>query len=229
MYVYKWLQKRPCRGRRAMVSTPQLLDMNCRAKSKWQEPSNPPPAETNTSTATILEHVRVNAAAEYYNLPQLKELANIKIQNVIETAWSPDGFLDGVEEVYNSTNDKDLRKLVGKAAADHIAELICLERFVALEVDKDFTLGIIKCMSKAEKSLNRELTHEKRLHTNLKMKYVGEEDWYKLENCLQIIHNTDHCRNCGKAFPCYIERSGWGNESSFILRCSSCRCRHTNN
>ena len=40
---------------------------------------------------TLLGHVRVNAVADYYDIPQLKELANTKIRHIIETNWSPYG------------------------------------------------------------------------------------------------------------------------------------------
>jgi hypothetical protein len=40
---------------------------------------------TKARTAEILlGHVRVNTIADYYDIPQLKELANTKIQHIIE-------------------------------------------------------------------------------------------------------------------------------------------------
>ena len=51
---------------------------------------------TKARTAEILlGHVRVNAIADYYDIPQLKELASTKIQHIIETQLVSTRFLRG--------------------------------------------------------------------------------------------------------------------------------------
>lgn len=48
----------------------------------------------------LLGCVRVNAVTDYYDIPQLKELMNMKIQHITETNWSLYGFIEVVKEVY---------------------------------------------------------------------------------------------------------------------------------
>src|SRR2546423_15473800 len=88
---------------------------------------------TKARTAEILlGHVRVNAIADYYDIPQLKELANTKIQHIIETNWSPHGFSEVVKEVFNSTTDRALREIMSLTAVAHIEELLEFEDFAEL-------------------------------------------------------------------------------------------------
>ncbi|WAO87687.1 BTB domain-containing protein [Fusarium falciforme] len=46
----------------------------------------------------------------------------------------------------------------------------------------------------------------------------------KIDDLLDIVENRDDCRNCGNDFGCWIEDV----DTSFILRCDNCRCRHYN-
>ncbi|KAJ4184932.1 hypothetical protein NW755_008846 [Fusarium falciforme] len=46
----------------------------------------------------------------------------------------------------------------------------------------------------------------------------------KIDDLLDIVENRDYCRNCGNDFGCWIEDV----DTSFILRCDNCRCRHYN-
>jgi hypothetical protein len=38
------------------------------------------------TTEILLRNVRVNAIADYYDIPRLKQLANTKIQHVLKTS-----------------------------------------------------------------------------------------------------------------------------------------------
>ena len=58
-----------------------------------------------TTTNITLHHVHVNAIADYYNIPQLKELANTKIQYILKTSWSADGFPDVIKDVFSWTGN----------------------------------------------------------------------------------------------------------------------------
>ncbi len=57
-----------------------------------------------TTNEIVLHHVHVNAIADYYDIPQLKQLVKTKIQNVLKTSWSAEGFSNVVKEVYSSTD-----------------------------------------------------------------------------------------------------------------------------
>src|SRR5213079_28010 len=102
----------------------------------------------------------VNVIADYYDISQLKELANTKIQQILETAWSADGFCDVVKEVFSSTNDKALHKIMSLTAAAHIEELVELEDFAALDVMGDFAIGIMRNMMAARKAKEESCVRE---------------------------------------------------------------------
>jgi hypothetical protein len=99
---------------------------------------------TRPTTANItLRHVYVNAIADYYDIPQLKELANTKIQHILGTSWSADGFPDVIRDVFSLTGDLALHNIITLIAAERIKELIKLKDFVELDVISDFAIGII--------------------------------------------------------------------------------------
>jgi hypothetical protein len=108
----------------------------------------------------LLRHVHVNAIADYYDIPPLKELANTKIKHLLETSWSADGFSHVVKEVFNATRDTALHNMVTSAAAAHIEELLELDDFTALEVMSDFAIGIIRTTIAARKA-NEESSRQK--------------------------------------------------------------------
>jgi hypothetical protein len=100
------------------------------------------------TTKILLRSVCVNVIADYYDIPQLKQLANTKIQ----TSWSADGFSDVIKEVFSSTSDKALRNIMTLTAATRIEELLELEDFVALEVMSDFAISVIRNTIAAHKA-----------------------------------------------------------------------------
>ena len=194
---------------------------------------------TKARTAEILlGHIRVSVIADYYDIPQLKKLANTKIQHIIETNWSPHGFSEVVKEVFNSTTDRELREIMSLAATAHIEELLQSEDFAELDVMSDFAIGIIRNMFatyKADKSsTSRELQDMKHRLRSLKADYdnersareheTGKAD--RISHCLEILSGTQSCRNCDADFACYVERGGTHSKPQYTLRCAKCYCRH---
>jgi hypothetical protein len=163
---------------------------------------------TKVGTAKILlGRVRVNAVVDYYDIPQLKELANTKIQHIIETNWSPHGFLEVVKEVFNSTTDRELREIISLTAAAHIEELLEFEDFTELDVMSDFAIGIIRNMFATykadESSTSRELRDIKHRLQSLEADYsnkrsarereTGKADY--ISYYLEIFLKTQSYRN----------------------------------
>jgi hypothetical protein len=196
---------------------------------------------TKAGTAEILlGHVRVNAVADYYDIPQLKELTNTKIRHIIETNWSPYGFSEVVKEVFNSTTDMELREIMSLTAAAHIEELLEFEDFAELDVMNDFAIGIIRNMFATYKanegSTSRELQDMKHRLQSLEVDYSNERSAREREtgkadrinHCLEILLKTQSCRNarCDADFTCYVERGGTTYEPQYTLRCAKCHCRH---
>ena len=114
---------------------------------------------TRPTTANItLRHVHVNTIADYYDIPQLKELANIKIQYILGTSWSANGFPNVVKDVFNLTGDLALHNIITLKAAEHIEELVKLKDFAELDVISDFAIGIIRTAITASKDMEENFT-----------------------------------------------------------------------
>jgi len=199
----------------------------------------------------LLRNVHVNAIADYYDIPQLRQLANTKIQSLLETSWAADGFCSIVDEVFNSTRDTALHDVVTSTAASHIEELIDREDFGALEVMSNFAITIMQRIitrGKAKEKLSSLTLHsvasqlqdaEDRLlsaeldgrHQKSLRDYEttrADRTIQRIDDCLDILSRTRVCRNssCRADFNCYVERGGFASEPKYTLRCAKCRCRH---
>jgi hypothetical protein len=204
------------------------------------------------TTEILLRNVRVNAIADYYDIPQLKQLANTKIQHLLKTSWSADGFSDILKEAFNSTSDMALHSIMTLTAATHIEELHELEDFAALEVMSNFSISIIRNTIAAHKakedlstqklqavesqlqyaesrlqSAEQDCTYEKSMHDRETTR--ADRITKNIDDCLNTLSRTSTCRNvrCDADFTCYIERGGPSIEPKYTLRCAKCRCRHT--
>lgn len=196
---------------------------------------------TRPTTANItLRHVHVNAIADYYNIPQLKELANTKIQHILGTSWSADGFPDVVKDVFSLTGDLALHNIITFTAAKHIEELIKLEDFVELDVMSDFAIGIVRTAITAFKDMDKKSTQKlqavqsqlQRTESLLKSAEArcaaAKRKSENIDGCLDSLHKIRTCRNidCGVQFTGYIELGGHLSDPSYILRCSRCQWKH---
>src|SRR5947207_4863159 len=172
------------------------------------------------SAEILLGHVRVNAVADYYDISQLKELANTEIKHIIETNWSPHGFSEVVKEVFNSTTDRELREIMSLATTAHIEELLQFEDFAELDVMSDFAIGIIWNMFatyKADEGLTSwELRDMKDRLQSLEVDYSSERSAHayeagrvgriseSIDHCLEVLSRMRSCCNacCNADFTC---------------------------
>jgi len=106
-----------------------------------------------TTAYITLHHIYINAIANYYNIPQLKELINIKIQYILETSWSVDRFPNIVKDIFSLIGDLALYNIITLIAAKHIKELIKLRDFIELNVISNFAIGIIRTAITASKDI----------------------------------------------------------------------------
>ncbi|OCK99066.1 uncharacterized protein K441DRAFT_541126, partial [Cenococcum geophilum 1.58] len=113
-----------------------------------------------TTAYIILRHVYINIIADYYNIPQLKELANIKIQYILGTGWSANGFPNIIKDVFSLIGDLALYNIITLTAAKHIKELIKLKDFTELDVISDFAIGIIRTTITASKDIEENFTQK---------------------------------------------------------------------
>jgi len=77
--------------------------------------------EYETDDSNLLNHSRVYALAEKYDMPALKELARAKFEIAMACYYDSPEFADAIEEVYCSTIDSDrgLRDVVLQAFRTH--------------------------------------------------------------------------------------------------------------
>jgi len=220
----------------------QLDDADASSPSKLDNSSGDnKDTTTRPTTANItLRHVHVNAIADYYNIPQLKELANTKIQHILGTSWSADGFPNVVKDVFSLTGDLALHNIITLTAAEHIEELVKLEDFVELDVMGDFAIGIVRTAITAFKDIDEKSTQKLQAvqsqlqQTESLLKFVearcaaAERKSDNIDDCLDSLRKIRTCRNvnCGAEFRGYIELGGHLSDPSYILRCSKCQCKH---
>jgi hypothetical protein len=214
-------------------------------------PGNPPKqTEVQVTPAQILlRHVRVNAIADYYDVQQLRTLANPKIQHILNNTWTAKGFPSVVKEVFSSNADSELKEIMTLTAAEHIEELLKMEDFAALELMSDFTTPLIRTTVATLKSqidaseVEKQVSSQNLRQVKSQLRFVEvalahvksvrrqettrtDDILESIDQCLKTLRKTKRCRNihCGVEFQYYIERGG--NFLEYELRCSRCNCRH---
>ncbi len=111
------------------------------------------PADKDMTTASVfLRHVRVNAAANYYNIVPLRRFANEKVREWLAKTLSTHGLCKVIEEAFSLTTDEDLRNMITATVVERLDELLELKEFKALEVVNPFTLKTLKQMQKVAKA-----------------------------------------------------------------------------
>ena len=186
----------------------------------------------------MLDHVHVNAIADYYDIPRLKHLANTKIRSTLEAAWSAEGFSEVVKEVFDWTSDIKLQSIMAEATVKHIGELIGLDDFTSLELMSGFTAEIMRNMLSAHQDTQSQLRETKislhRMEEELsRNKSLFNEKSARVEriienvnNCHDILTNTKCCRICAVKFTCHIECQVGSKPPKYTLRCSKCYTEH---
>jgi len=159
------------------------------------------------TTEILLRHVKVNAIAHYYDIPPLKQLADTKIQNILET---------NVEQ-----EDFTMVKVISDFALDILRNLIA-----AYKAKEELYTQKLQAAESRLRSIENDYTYEKSLrdHESTRTDHVIEN----INDCLKMLDKTKTCRNprCDAEFTCYIEQGGTVIEPKYILRCARCRCRH---
>ncbi|KAJ3454150.1 hypothetical protein MRS44_018044 [Fusarium solani] len=147
-----------------------MLETSCSATDHETEVSRPrvdvtewhPPhqqTERTEVTEALLCHVRVNAIADYYNIPKLAQLANSKIQSILRDCWSAESFSHVVKEVSASTGDVALHDIITSTAAYHIEELVESQSFADLEVMSEFSIKLLRGCARRIREFEFQLQH----------------------------------------------------------------------
>jgi len=134
------------------------------------EDTGPKAAGEETERTKILEilkiHVRVNAIADYYDIPTLRDVASSKVDGIFaRIGFSINIFLDVLKETMGITSDKGLYQVLGSAAANHLEELILNENFRAIDIMKDgFGGSLLFACAQLMTTTRSSLKTERELH-----------------------------------------------------------------
>ncbi|CEI67519.1 hypothetical protein FVEN_g5618 [Fusarium venenatum] len=179
----------------------------------------------------LISHLRVNAIADYYNIQKLAQLATSKIQAILDKGQSAEVFPQIIQEVSTSNRDPDIDSIIASAAVAHIEELCELEAFQDMEFDDDLTVEMFRACAKRINALERRLDDA---HQNVVTYQELRDDEKKakefvieqMDKSMDLLGETDGCRNCNENFGCYFEKRGPEWQPFYLLRCQNCRCRH---
>ncbi|KPM41905.1 hypothetical protein AK830_g4607 [Neonectria ditissima] len=131
-----------------------------RLSTTASEPQSSAAQSANQATLRLLRHVGMNAIADFYDIEQLRELANSRIEAIFQETAQADGFSIVAETVWSSTSDKKLYNLLTTVAAEHIDQLVKSKSFLNLEEVSDFSSGVFRACAARIAEL------EKQLHCN---------------------------------------------------------------
>jgi hypothetical protein len=117
----------------------------------------------------VLRHIRVNAVADYYDLPLLKARAPEKMETAMAMNWDAHRFLDVVAEGLRTTSDTGLHDALAMTATAHSGELLKLEGFGSSYMSP-FALRVVETMYLRDK-------HMRALATNRLKDLLDREGW----------------------------------------------------
>lgn len=182
-----------------------------------------------------MNHVHVNAIADYYDIKALTELAIEKIQAAYGKDWDKQSFLDATEEALAKTGDGSLHEMMAFLAATHIKELLDDDRFDIL-IDGfggRVLRNRVQQFEPSEEQLRQIITSVKGAFKNSEAQVNTAENRARIitenvQRCHDVLADHSICRNgsCTAEFNCYIEKRGTLNLPIYTLRCTKCQCRH---
>ena len=164
--------------------------------------------------------MHINEIANYYDMPKLVQLANLKIEPTLGSRWSGAAF------------DGGLQSMSGESTRRHIVELTSKE-FAQIHKMRSFTAVLVQYLVEQLYETNRQCKEfngefEKSVASSpeeTEYEYEYEDlAWSReeslresIDQCLNVLYFTKSCRNpgCGVDFYCYIEEEGMYSEPRF--------------
>jgi hypothetical protein len=105
----------------------------------------------------LLLHVEVNSIADYYDVPNLKEMANERIKRLLDHQWIADGFCNVLNQAMSTSTDENLHTILAAVTSAHVEDVIGQDSFSDLELTGKFTtmvlLNVISAQSAKYKAL----------------------------------------------------------------------------
>ncbi|KAG8677667.1 hypothetical protein FPOAC2_03798 [Fusarium poae] len=187
------------------------------------------PEEENVDD--LISHLRVNAIADYYNIEKLAKLSTSKIKAFLDKGQSAEVFPRIIQEVSTSNRDPDIHSIVASAAVTHIERLCDLEAFQDMDLDGNLTMEMFRAYTKKIKELERRLDDAQQnvvTYQQLRDDEIKAKEFVikRMDMSVELLSNTEECRNCQENFGCYFEKKGPEFRPYYLLRCGHCDCRH---
>ncbi|KAH7189658.1 uncharacterized protein B0J16DRAFT_397624 [Fusarium flagelliforme] len=172
----------------------------------------------------LLFHLEVNAIADYYNIPGLRDLAESKVKKIL---LGNNAILPRLLQEVSSGAHANLYAIIAEVAAEtyDISDLFSQDD-TPFKLDPALYSKIIVACGLRMALLKNELK-------DVQGSYKTAQDLIATNKmaiitCHAKLGMTPKCRHCDEKFNCYIENAAvvTDSEPEFMLRCSSCRTRH---
>ncbi|PTB43603.1 hypothetical protein M441DRAFT_164245 [Trichoderma asperellum CBS 433.97] len=201
-------------------------------------PANTAPANTAPATPALvakgtLHHVQVNAIADYYGIQGLGLLANQKIQQAYAVKWDPKSFIASAKAAISVSGDKSLHGVMALLTAQNLKELLKSGELASLV--GEFAASVLHFHAHLLDAARQEQGQAGvQQQSDLQARCQSEEARATriIENIgrlVSVLCEREYCRNgaCQREFGSYIEVIGDPAEPTYVLRCSTCLCRHS--
>jgi hypothetical protein len=218
------------------------LDEEASDDSEWT------PEDIAKNRAILLQHVRVNSIADYYDIQPLAKLSATKIKTRLTSNWHTETFVDILGETLETSGDKTLGNILTTMAAMRIEEVIEVPQFFKLDGITGFPAFLllkIASVRKSEKELAQKKDEEieKLKHELDKEKarmsgsngLIQELEWKRqavtaVDNCHFALWQNERCQECETYFGCIIDKEDLvgevGGPPSYTLTCRACGSAH---
>ncbi|KAB8239979.1 hypothetical protein BDV35DRAFT_399057 [Aspergillus flavus] len=197
-----------------------------------------------TNMAKLLQqHVRVNAIADYYNVPPLVALTVSRVREAVQANWSVADFSFLVQETFATSGDRSIQSLLISIASDRIQELLASTSFNGLDLAPDFVFELLRAVVASNR--DRQAIQDQETQALSGMVHTLESQLEVVRNyrdvamarasrvirninsCVSLLNRTTTCGWCNEGVGCYIARAGQMEEPDYILRCVQCRSRYS--
>ncbi|RAK70980.1 uncharacterized protein BO72DRAFT_490867 [Aspergillus fijiensis CBS 313.89] len=201
-----------------------------------QTPSDLESSSSSPDTATLLlDHMRVNAIGDYYQVDGLMTAANQKIKHLHESSKADKSWVASLPTAIwlaiSCTANEGLLDILAEVTAKELASIIHLEDFISIEPIYEFAGKVLHgCWERIQGLLNENDQLKSDLSSKDFERRMAEREhervqshYRRMEQCLTVLNNTSFCRipKCGGEFWCAIDAK------ECIVRCDCVRRRKT--
>lgn len=203
---------------------------------------NAPPQQEGDNTPTTLaeesmlpepdwllsQHIRVNAIADYYNIPTLIEKSTANIKEAIQSHGDPESLLGAASLALSLSGDKNMQHVMAGAVSGHLEAVLADEQHgqSLVELVNDFGVAVLRHQAEEQKVLRAAV---EKLEKSLRASEA---------KCGRMIENFETCRvrletlakctnsgHCQAAFTCVLDKTGQPWEPRYTVRCGNCARR----